>query len=95
MGRAFGGPNPPLRFNEGKTASERDEQEGFAHLFMGAMLGIRNPKAHDPFVDVDDDRAADYLAFASLLMRRLDDVEQQLAQNSGAPNPQRMSTGEP
>lgn len=78
MGRAFGGKAPPLPLNDGKTASERDEQDGFAHLFMGAMAGIRNPKAHDPFVDVEDDRAADYLAFASLLLRRLDDVEARL-----------------
>lgn len=75
MGKAFGGPNPILRLNPAETMSDRDEQDGFSLLFMGAMTGIRNPKAHDPFVDTDDGRALEYLAFASLLLRRLDDVE--------------------
>lgn len=39
------------------------------------MQGIRNPKAHDPFGPLQSDRAFEYLAVASLLMRRLDDAE--------------------
>lgn len=60
--------------------SNNDEQEGFRFLFMGAMQGIRNPKAHDEIVQEDPDRAMDYLSFASLLMRRLDDAEAMLEQ---------------
>jgi hypothetical protein len=48
----------------------RDEQEGFRFLFMGAMR-LRNLGAHD-FPALDQRLAADYLAFASLLLGRLD-----------------------
>jgi Protein of unknown function (Hypoth_ymh) len=40
---------------------------------MGAMQGIRNPKAHDAMPDLPPDRALEYLAMASLLMRRLEE----------------------
>jgi hypothetical protein len=41
---------------------------------MGAIQGIRNPKGHAPVKQVDPIRAMEYLALASLLMRRLDDA---------------------
>jgi uncharacterized protein (TIGR02391 family) len=75
MAHAFRLTSPAVALNRGESRSDRDEQEGFQHIFMGAMQGIRNPKAHDPFVPVDADRAFEYLALASLLMRRLDDAE--------------------
>lgn len=52
----------------------RDEQEGFAALFRGAMLGVRNPKAHERFKATDPQRALEYLGLASLLHRRLDNA---------------------
>jgi len=52
----------------------RDEQSGMRSLFVGAMQGIRNPKAHGSFSLKDRQRALEYLAFASLLLRRLDDA---------------------
>jgi uncharacterized protein (TIGR02391 family) len=76
MGYIFNVNAPVLRLNLGSTVSDRDEQEGFGLIFMGAMLGVRNPKAHDLMTPIDPDRAFEYLAFASLLMRRLDDAEQ-------------------
>jgi uncharacterized protein (TIGR02391 family) len=75
MGHVFNVNAPVLRLNPGHSTSDRDEQEGFALIFMGAMLGIRNPKAHDLMTPIDPDRAFEYLAFASLLMRRLDDIK--------------------
>ena len=78
MAKAFNEKNPILKLNGLGTAMERDEQEGFRFIFMGAMQGIRNPKAHDRIVQNDEDRALDYLALASLLMRRLDDAERVL-----------------
>jgi uncharacterized protein (TIGR02391 family) len=75
MARVFSEERPILKLNAGSTRSDRDEQEGFKFVFMGAMLGIRNPKAHDEIADTDDDRSLEYLALASLLMRRLDDAE--------------------
>ena len=75
MGHVFNVNAPVLRLNPGSSQSDQDEQEGFQLIFMGAMLGVRNPKAHDLMTPIDPDRAFEYLAFASLLMRRLDDAE--------------------
>lgn len=74
MAEAFKETHPLLQINDGAADGERDEREGFKVIFMGAQLGVRNPKAHDPLMDIDENRALEYLAFASLLMRRLDDA---------------------
>ena len=78
MAKAFDQDKPLLALNDGLSTSDRDEQEGFKLLFMGAMQGVRNPKAHDLFDQLAEEPALDYLAFASLLMRRLDDAEERL-----------------
>jgi len=44
-------------------------------LFMGAVVGIRNPKAHDEIVQNDPYKTLEYLGFASLLMKRIDEGE--------------------
>lgn len=75
MAKVFREEAPIIRLNELKTTSERDEQEGFKFLFMGAMVGVRNPKAHDNIVQTDPYRTLEYLGFASLLMRRIEEGE--------------------
>ena len=65
--------SPLIKLNPMTTLSDRDEQQGFMFLFSGAALGIRNPKAHDNIVTKDERRALEYLAFASLLVSRLDE----------------------
>lgn len=82
MATAFNEKDPILPLNRLSTQSERDEQEGFRFIFMGASQGIRNPKAHDIIAQEDPERTLDYLALASLLMRRLDDVEEELRSGS-------------
>jgi len=64
--------SPKVRLNGLATDSEIDEQMGFKFIFAGAATGIRNPRGHE--VDIGDtpDEALDYLALASLLLRRLD-----------------------
>lgn len=74
MGEAFGGAAPRIDVSESAGQSGRDEQEGFAALFRGSMLGVRNPKAHELFKATDPQRALEYLGLASLLHRRLDDA---------------------
>jgi uncharacterized protein (TIGR02391 family) len=74
MAHVFNANAPVLRLNAGASTSDRDDQEGYALIFMGAMLGVHNPKAYDLMTPIDPDRAFEYLAFASLLMRRLDDI---------------------
>jgi hypothetical protein len=41
-------------------------------LFKGAVQGIRNPDAHEQFKPLDEEEGLEDLAFASMLMRRLD-----------------------
>lgn len=74
MSAAFSGTLPPLALNSLQTQSERDEQDGFKFIFMGAMTGIRNPKAHENVVQRDAYRTLHYLSLASLLMARLDEA---------------------
>lgn len=72
MDDAFGGKEPRLRVSLHDGRSGQDEQSGFHAVFRGAMLGIRNPGAHELAVDQDPQEALEYLALASLLHRRLD-----------------------
>ena len=72
MGEAFGGSQPRVSVATATGQSATDEQEGFAALFRGSMLGVRNPKAHDLFRPQDPQQALEYLGFASLLHRQLD-----------------------
>jgi uncharacterized protein (TIGR02391 family) len=59
--------------HEGRSG--QDEREGFMHIFRGAMIGIRNPGAHELFKQGDPQQALEYLGFASLLHRRIDEAE--------------------
>lgn len=61
------------------TYQKADEREGYMFLFMGAALGIRNPRGHGGNLNTADDEAAEMLMLASLLMRALDRAEEQLA----------------
>ena len=63
--------NPTLTLNNLVSQSDKDEQEGFMHLYAGAIMGIRNPKGHDEIVQTDFNRTLKYLMFASLLCERL------------------------
>lgn len=73
MEHVFSVNKPIIKFNNLQTQSEKDEQVGLMLLFSGAALGIRNPKAHDNIVQRNPMRALEYLIFADLLLRRLDE----------------------
>lgn len=74
MLKVFSVNNPLLKFNGNNTQSDKDEQEGFMHLFAGVMQGIRNPKGHELMNLEDPYRTLDYLSFMSLLFYRLDET---------------------
>src|SRR2546427_593362 len=57
MGYAFNPDEPRIKLTPCRTKSEKDEQRGFMFIFMGAMQGIRNPKAHDAVVQTDPQEA--------------------------------------
>jgi uncharacterized protein (TIGR02391 family) len=73
MAIVFNEERPIIKLNSLKTQSYKDEQMGFKLLYMGAMTGIRNPKAHDHVTQIDPSRTLKYLAFASLLMEKIDE----------------------
>jgi len=69
MQKVFSAKQPLL-----KVSNDPDEQIGFMWMFSGAVMGIRNPKAHR-LIKVDDpQRALEWLSFASVLFRVLDDA---------------------
>lgn len=70
---AFSANNPVLKFEPSSSYSDFDIQEGYMHMFAGAMMGIRNPKAHANETITKED-ALRKLAFASMLMYKLDTV---------------------
>ncbi len=69
---SFSGDSRPIvQFNNFSDQSERDEQQGLYFMFKG-LVCIRNHKAHTNILINDRDRAYEYLALASLLLRLLD-----------------------
>lgn len=78
MQEAFKPKEPRLNVAVEAGRSGEDEREGFFYLFRGAMVGIRNPKAHELSRGEDPDEAMEVLALASLLHRRLDVAEERL-----------------
>jgi uncharacterized protein (TIGR02391 family) len=75
MGEAFADSDPPIVLGDLSTETGKSIQAGFRFLFMGAVRGIRNPDAHELFKALDAEEALETLAFASMLMRRLDAAE--------------------
>ena len=73
MARVFDEKKPILKLNDLSSQSEIDEQAGFKFLYMGAMRGIRNPKAHEYIVQDNPFRTLKYLAIASLLVERVEE----------------------
>ncbi|MEV4167924.1 TIGR02391 family protein [Nonomuraea sp. NPDC049709] len=71
MHKAFGSASPPINVARHTGRNAQDEQEGFRFLFVGAMGGLRNPRAHGVDLPDSEQEALEYLAFASALMRRL------------------------
>ena len=69
----FSPKNPKIKLNIMKSASDKNEQEGFMHIFAGVMQGVRNPKGHDIVSLKDPIRALEYLGLISLLFRRLEE----------------------
>ena len=74
IGKVFSLNNPKLILSEIETDSGKSDQKGFMQIFQGAYQGIRNPKAHSLDNDLTPTKAAQYLVFASLLARRVDEA---------------------
>ena len=70
MERVFSPNKPILRFNDLQTVSDRDEQQGMMFLYAGAMLALRNPRAHGSVED-DPEQAMELIAFVNMLAKAL------------------------
>jgi len=71
MATAFNEEDPIIKVPEAGYF-DKDVQEGFKFLFMGATQGIRNPKAHKEIVQNDPFITLEYLGLASFLLKRID-----------------------
>ena len=58
-----------------KVSDDADEQQGFMWLFSGAVMAIRNPKAHRLIEQNDPQRTLEWLSYASVLLRVIDDSQ--------------------
>jgi uncharacterized protein (TIGR02391 family) len=74
--KGFSLDDPILVLSTIESESGKNEQKGFIQILQGAFLGIRNPKAHSLSTDLNQEEAAQYLVFASLLARRIDEARQ-------------------
>jgi uncharacterized protein (TIGR02391 family) len=74
MNSAFSPNGPRIPLNPLTSDSDRSEQQGFMQIAAGLMLAGRNPRAHRPAGDYDEDEILDLLAAVSLVHRRLDNA---------------------
>jgi uncharacterized protein (TIGR02391 family) len=74
MTTVFSVKDPILAFNDLKDKTDEDEQQGMMHLFVGAVLGIRNPGGHS-FPEGSEQRAIEYISFLSLLAYRVQEAK--------------------
>lgn len=65
---------PILAFNDRRDRTEEDEQEGMMHLFLGAVLALRNPRVHT-LLDDSPEMALEYITLISLLAKRADQAK--------------------
>jgi uncharacterized protein (TIGR02391 family) len=73
MRTVFSPNNPILAFSDLSDQTDQDEQEGMMYLYLGVVLGLRNPTAH-AFPVISPERALEYIALVNLLMSRLEET---------------------
>jgi len=74
MTTAFSKNKPMLAFNDLADQTDLDEQEGMMHLFLGAVLAIRNPGGHS-FPEGSEQRAIEYISLLSMLAYRVQEAK--------------------
>ena len=71
---AFSVKSPILAFSDLSDENKKNEQVGFMEMLKGLAKGVRNPLAHTHGNKEEAQKAFEYLIFASLLCRRIDDA---------------------
>ena len=72
MNTAFSPKHPLIRLTALETETDRSIQQGYMQIMVGAMIGIRNPKAHGN-LNPSASRALHLICLASLLMHKIDE----------------------
>ena len=72
MNTAFSPQRPLIRLTALETQTDRNIQQGYMQIMAGAMIGIRNPKAHGNH-NPSASRTLHLICLASLLMHRIDE----------------------
>ena len=83
MRHVFSEKSPLLRLNALQSRSDKDEHNGYRDIFAGVMIGIRNPRAHEPGIKDNPSVALELLTLANHLMRKLDAVTKNGTQSEG------------
>ena len=71
MQAAFSAQDPIIKLGDISTETGRNTQQGYMEMYAGAMMGIRNPQAHNN-QSVSKSSAIRKLHFASMLMFKLE-----------------------
>jgi uncharacterized protein (TIGR02391 family) len=69
MESVFSAKAPKLKLNPGVTLADKDEQRGYMELYAAAVMGIRNPRAHDTQRQDDAATALELLVLGNHLLR--------------------------
>jgi uncharacterized protein (TIGR02391 family) len=69
MTTAFSPSAPRLKLTELRTQSQKDQQQGYMRIYEGAMIGIRNPRAHEHRYLDDPRNALELLSLCNHLVR--------------------------
>lgn len=70
MRAVFSKNDPILAVNDLSDQTDEDEQEGTMHLFVGAVLALKNPGSH-AFPENSPEQALEHIAFLSMLANRV------------------------
>ena len=73
MNEAFSPSSPTLLFDSSGSETAKSMQEGYHRIFQGAIMAIRNPKAHG-FVEISRLQCIHFLFFASLLAFKVEEA---------------------
>lgn len=74
VNRVFSTTSPVLSLGDLDDTTTKNEQIGLMEMVRGFVKGVRHPLAHSSGRDESPHRAFEYLAFASVLCRRIDDA---------------------
>lgn len=75
ISKVFSIEHPLMILSELDSDSGQNVQKGFMQIFKGAYQGIRNPTAHSLNHELTQLESAQYLVFASLLIRKVDEAK--------------------